>query len=608
MQYHKLVFAHPIWLWGILLIPLLWLGFKFYRHKIMSNQPLIAFADPELLPHLIHKISTKKTTFSIIHIWCLLWLLGMLAMAGPRYRFIEYETYKPDAALMIMLDLSQSMRAEDLKPNRIIQAKQQIEDILKLAKSIRIGLIGFAKFAHLITPITDDFSTIQHLLPAVDVDLITKQGINLSAALNLAIKSLQAEPGNSKHILIISDGNFIADDINATKKISQDGICIHAIGIGTEQGAPYKDKTGSWVKINNKVVIAKLNADILKYIVQIGKGRYWQASYNEQELTRFIRQITQNGNNKINTTGKIKQWEESFFWLLFPMLILALLLRRKHIQFNILVFSVLLGMPQPSTALDWFKNSEQQGEQYYKNGDYEKAAVTFTDPYRQGVALYKAGKFAAAEQAFKNSSRVEVAIDAQYNLGNAQLKQGKYKLAIDTYRSVLQKAPEHEAAKINLKIAKKLFKKEKKAKIDKSCGCNNGKNQPDTKQSEQPASNKNNNADATNKTNDDSNTQNSADVKNDNGNDKKNIKATSNNAQQPNSENTENSIEKNNQLEQNNAKSKSKNNDYAAEQSAVAGSPDKQASEDTATEILLKQLNNDIKFFLRNKFLIEENK
>ena len=300
-----------------------------------------------------------------------------------------------------MLDLSLPMTAEDVKPNRIIRAKQQIEDILKFGKGLRIGLIGFAKIPHLITPITDDFATILHLLPAIDVDLISKQGNDLKTALNMAAKALHAEPGNSKHILIISAGNFDDEAIDSIKKLTADNIYVHFIGVGTEEGAPYKDKSRSWYKANNKVVISKLNTAALLNMAKSGKGQYLQLSYNEGELITLLKQIINANSNKLIANSVVKQWEEGFFWLLFPMLILALIMQRKHLQLSMFILVVLLAMPQIGFALALFKNSEQQGEQYYKNGDYEKAAVTFTEPYRQGVALYKAGKFAEAEQAFK---------------------------------------------------------------------------------------------------------------------------------------------------------------------------------------------------------------
>ena len=586
MQYNNITFAQPYWLWGLLLIPIVILFFKLATKKTADKQ-LANFADPELLPHLLANIPGKKPMVNLLSLWCLLWLIGVIAMANPRWKFIEYETYKPDAALVVVLDLAQSMSAEDLKPSRIVRAKQQIQDILTAGRGVRVGLVGFAKVPHLITPITDDFGTILHLLPAIDIDLISKQGGDISAALQMASKLLQAEPGESKHILLISDGNFKNNYIDAIKTLTAKNILLHVAAVGTEQGAPFKDATGAWKKVNNELVIAKLNIDILQGIAKLGSGKYWQVNYGDQDTASLVQQILGNGvNNQVMGTTTVRQWEEGFFWLLFPMLVLALLLQRKHLQLGLYMVAIMLCMPEQSMALDLFHNNAQQGKILFDNGEYEKAAEKFADPYKRGVALYKAGQFAAAEQAFNDSSRPAVALQAKYNLGNAQLKQGKYKQAIDTYEVLLKEDPDNTLAKDNLALAKKLLKdKENQSEQENNKSCPNvNKNQQDK--------------DANSK-GDKDNTDN-----------KDNNKQASTNSEDDNQASANKNI---------NTDDKGKPEQSAAQESTAKdqqpttspqelgkGSANNKDDADLETEVWLQRLNNDIKTFMKNKFLIEE--
>ncbi len=472
MLYSGLTFSNPIFLWGLLALPLLALLFFLYKHSVyVKNSTINNFADLELLPHLLKTRKHVKQGISIYIIWSLLWSIGVIAMAGPRWKFKTYETYQTSAAaVVIVLDLSQSMNAEDIKPNRITRAKQAIQDILAEAHDVRIGMIVFAEVSHLITPITDDFATIQHLLPAIDVKLIHKQGSRILPALKMAKKLLGKEPGKKKHILLISDGDFSDNYLDSIDQLISASIRLHVMGIGTQVGAPFKNSTGDWQREKDQVVIAKLAKHNLQIIAKKGDGFYWEPSYRLEEILAWLRIVKgfDGGNLLPDTT--VKQWEEGFFWFIVPMLVLSLWMYRKQLQYGMLLIPLVVfsAFPNEIKALDLFKNSDQKAKTLYQEQHYSESAYKFTDPYRQGVALFRAQRYLEAEVVFRKSNRAEMHKVSCYNLGNAQVMQKKYIEAIATYNLILHNYPDDDSTQHNLSIAKQLLKQNPKSPIQDS--------------------------------------------------------------------------------------------------------------------------------------------
>lgn len=152
-------FAHPLWLWGLLL-PLLM--FLLVRQRSVFSKRIQHFADSHLLPHLLINTPNSPRLLKSFFIWTAIWTLGILALASPRWDYEEQEVVRAHNNLMILLDLSDSMRVKDLPQARLEQAMQEIEDLLRQAKDLNIGLVGFAGIPHLIAPLTDDYQTLRH--------------------------------------------------------------------------------------------------------------------------------------------------------------------------------------------------------------------------------------------------------------------------------------------------------------------------------------------------------------------------------------------------------------------------------------------------------------
>ncbi|EDN67234.1 conserved hypothetical protein [Beggiatoa sp. PS] len=223
-------FAQPQWLWA-LFVPLFvllvaWLA----RHRKHYFLRVRDFADAHLLPHLL--ISDNKSNQKVPHfgkgLWFILWILGVLALAGPRWDYDEQAVIKQRANLMILLDLSESMRVKDLPHSRLEQALQDIEELLDREEDIYVGLMVFAGIPHLVTPLTDDYNTLRHLLYELDIDLLPVQGSQLTPALDSATRWLKGQAATMvPHILVISDGEFEEDDFQNSLALIQKTIYIY---------------------------------------------------------------------------------------------------------------------------------------------------------------------------------------------------------------------------------------------------------------------------------------------------------------------------------------------------------------------------------------------
>jgi len=458
-------FAIPFWLWGLALIPVIWILYTLYYRQGDGQTQLERFADPHLLPHLMaedeQKGRRKQRIWLSLLAWSLLWTFGLLAMAGPRWDYTEVKAYAPANNLVILLDLSRSMDVQDVKPSRLARAKQEIEDINRMTEGVNIGLIAFASVPHVITPLTDDKETMSRLLPSLKTDLVYTQGSNLSPALKRAGTMLENELGKEKHVLVVSDGDFSDGDASifkAGQELIKQGVRVHVMGMGTAEGAPVPDGKGGYAKENGTAVISRLEQDRLSRIAEDSKGAYLEASYLENDTRGLLARIGSAAESEGQKTARF--WEERFYLFLAP-LVLLLPWFRRNAAFPVLILFFL--QPAQVQAFEWrdlFLNKAQQGKAAIEQQKYEQAAGKFDDPYRRGVAQYKAGQYEQAAQSFSEVDRPDVAMDAQYNLGNAQLMKGHIQNAIESYEKILESNSDHKDAAHNLKIAKKMLQQQ----------------------------------------------------------------------------------------------------------------------------------------------------
>ncbi len=287
-------FAHPEYLYALVLVPLIII--LFIARNIKNKRSLKRFGEYDLMDKLMFGVSRGKSILKLI-LFCIALSLIILGLANPQIGTKLEEVKREGVDVIIALDVSNSMRAEDIKPSRLERAKQAISRFIDGLENDRIGLIVFAGQAYVQLPITTDFNAAKLFLSTIEPDMIPTQGTAIGAAIELAGKSFVGTDNKHKVLVIITDGENHEDDaVEAAKKANEEGVIIHTIGMGSIEGAPIpiyrngqpsdfmKDKSGI-------VVVTRLDQTMLQQIAAEGKGLFVRASTGDAGLETVMSEI-----------------------------------------------------------------------------------------------------------------------------------------------------------------------------------------------------------------------------------------------------------------------------------------------------------------------------
>jgi Ca-activated chloride channel family protein len=325
-------FAEPLWLWALLLpLPLWWL--PRLRRAARDQERLERYADRALLPHLVSGWQGAARVRRHLGFWTLLWALGVVALAGPRLGYSEVSLYAANSNLMILLDLSRSMDAADVKPSRLARARQEVEDLLDAESGARVGLVAFASVSHVVTPLTEDAQTLRHLLPSLSTDLVRWSGSRLAAALDRTRRLLAAQPDASTNaVLLLSDGDFTEPGLEeAAARLAAAGIRLHVMGIGTPEGAPVPDGDGGWVEdAAGRRVMSRLDEVLLTRLARAGGGIYRRADFRDADTRALLEALAAADSGQRATGGSYRIWHERYYVPLLALMALMLAWFRRQ--------------------------------------------------------------------------------------------------------------------------------------------------------------------------------------------------------------------------------------------------------------------------------------
>ena len=329
-------FSEPAWLWALLLcLPVaLWLLLTARVSK--RNERIRQYADSHLLPHLLGRSEVSATTqWQRYARWALMWILLVLAMAGPRWDFTDVQLFRPGTNLVVLFDISRSMDVADVQPTRVARAQQELADLLDRNRGIRIGVIGFASIAHVVAPVTEDMNSIRRVLPALDSRLVQLQGSRLVNAFERAAELIAGQPAESVNsLLIITDGDFDEPDLAPRlQAFAAAGVRVHVLGIGTPEGDAVPDRNDIWIRDNSgQVVVSSLNEPLLKLMAEAGGGIYQRADYRQQDTRRILEEVKAQALPRGEADEHTRVWNERFYWLAGLALVLLLPLFRRTLQ------------------------------------------------------------------------------------------------------------------------------------------------------------------------------------------------------------------------------------------------------------------------------------
>ena len=328
-------FANSEYLYALGLIPVFTLIFIVLRIK--RRKDLHRFAQPAMLNDLMPNASDSRPVIKFIIIMLAL-TSSIIACARPQFGSKLKTEKKEGIELIIALDVSNSMLAEDIEPNRLERSKRAISRLVDNMSNDKIGLIVFAGDAYTQLPITTDYQAAKLFLNAVNTSYVSKQGTAIGAAINLAVNSFSPQFDGSKAIIVITDGENHEDDaVAAAKAAKEQGIFVHTIGLGLPQGAPIpvftngqkdyrKDKDGN-------IVITKLDEAMLQQIAAAGSGVYVRANNSQIGLTTLFSEINKMGKAEIESQS-YSEYDDQYQWFVALALLLFLLdfiiLERKN--------------------------------------------------------------------------------------------------------------------------------------------------------------------------------------------------------------------------------------------------------------------------------------
>ena len=458
MSFAEFHFIRPTWLLAI--FPYLVIIVFMLRNKL-SRGNWSAVCDADLLPYLLQEKPSQNNRW-VLTSGAIAAFLVIVALAGPSWQRIPSPVFRNESALVIALDLSRSMDAEDIKPSRLIRARYKIADILKRRKDGQTALLVYSGAAFTVTPLTDDTETIASQLTALTTDIMPSEGDNAELVLNKAVDLFKQAGLQKGQILLVTDGV----DVDKTKEAATalENYSLSILGVGTTEGAPIAVPEGGFLKDEHgSIVIPKLNAADLAKLAQQGNGVYQSISTDDSDILALLSALEQplQQQGKENKNLLLDQWEDKGPWLLLLVVPLAALNFRKGLLTIGLV--LLLPLPKNSYAVEWqdlWQNKDQQAAKAYKDKDFDKAATLFENPDWKAAANYKAGAY---DKALENLTPKpdEKNANVLYNQANALAKSGQLEQAIKAYEKALALKPNDDDAKYNKELVEKALEKQK---------------------------------------------------------------------------------------------------------------------------------------------------
>ena len=452
----------PEWLWALPLSALI--TFAMARRELAPGnwQRII---DSALAPYVLLRSVSERHNYR----WWLMTLGGIIAalsLAGPSWNRAEQPVFRSEQAMVIAVDLSRSMDAQDLTPSRLTRARFKILDILERRNSSQTALIVYSANAFTVIPLTTDSDTIAALVKSLGTDIMPSRGSYPAAAINKGRQLLEQAGVGYGEVLLITDGGTSPAAERAAADLYDGGYTLSVMGVGTPVGAPIPKVGGGFVTDQSgQIAVSKLESKELRRLAAAGHGRYMSLSVDDRDLNVLLSGVidfTSVSDESLTTD----QWQEEGPWLLLFLLPLASLAFRRG--WLLVIFFVLMPVVEPVYAFSWddlWLTKDQQAQKQLAEGNPVDASQLFKNPVWKAVANYRAQQYAGSAEGFARQEETE----SLYNLGNALARLGEFESAIHAYEQVLEITPDNEDAQYNRDVLKEL--------LDQQQQSENGQNQ-----------------------------------------------------------------------------------------------------------------------------------
>ncbi|NJK93023.1 MAG: VWA domain-containing protein [Blastochloris sp.] len=520
--------AEPLWIPLTLILVLLAAAVMVYA-ELRRRQLLQTLAQNRLLPELTANISLWRRRLKQILLLAALLCFG-LAMARPQMGYRWEEIKRKGIDILFAIDTSRSMLAQDVRPSRLERSKLAVIDFSRNFNGGRLGLVPFAGTAFLMCPLTLDTEAFYESLQALDTNVIGRPGTNIGAAILEASQAFAKGSGDEKILVLITDGEDLSGEaLSAARQVAEQGVKIHAVGVGTPAGdlipdargqgsnAFLRDNSGSFVK-------SRLDEGTLKQLASITGGSYHPLGQRGEGLEAILRE-NQHLMKELELKESMRKVPlEQFQWPLLAGLILLMaemLLResrrptppsprqkqKSKLEAATLILLLILSpglTPQARATLRQAEDSLKSGQMTQAMESYrlewQKNPDNLQLLYNLGVAAYRSQDYEEATRAFaetRNTRDLGLQQKAYYNLGNTQFRRGEaalpnnveaaikeWEAALDSYQGALALKPGDKDAQFNHDLVKKRLEELKKnppQKQPNSQNQNQDQNDPDQK-------------------------------------------------------------------------------------------------------------------------------
>lgn len=474
-------FAYPWALWFFwIAIPLLAGMYMFYfrwKKKVLARFGYDATVSRLIKPeiHSRQKLKMYCTLVAVGFIW--------IAAAGPQLGTKLREVHRRGIDVLIAVDCSKSMLAEDVKPNRLARAKLALSSLISSLEGDRVGIIAFAGTAFLQCPLTLDYSAAKMFLDFIDTNLIPRPGTAVGEAILVAVKSFSRKERKYKVLVLITDGeDHNSNPLAAAGEARREGVKILTVGIGSPDGEPIpirdangaisgykKDRSGN-------IVMSKLDETTLQKIALETGGKYFRATSGEIEITGITKEIK--GMDKKYLRGRVySQYENRYqFFLLiaFIVLLVGLIIPEMGpiLSLKTTVIALCIAGLYASDLYASVRKKINRANSLYNNEKYDEALEIYKDAqiddpesfvlyFNSGNTYYRSGEYEQAFEEYRkalDAKDINIQANAYYNMGNALYRQGKLPEAILHYRKVLELDEDDEDAKYNIEFIQKKLK------------------------------------------------------------------------------------------------------------------------------------------------------
>ncbi len=435
-------FLRPAWLWAVIPLAIL-IGWLWRQQNRSAWNGLCA---PSLLQFLQHAPARQRTWLGLLAAG---WFIAVIALAGPTWSQYPQALLTSPHAVVIVLDLSPSMEATDVVPSRRVRARFKVTDLLTHLHDAHVALVAFADDAFVITPLTTDYQTILNLLTNLAPDLMPVSGSRVDRALHQAQTLLTQTGFEHGSVVLITDDEPDERAFQAARRLRTSGFTVSVLAVGTPEGAPIPVAGGGFATDRDgRIIIAKVDTEKLQHLALQGGGRFSRLQPDDRDIQYISGLPTPGGLPSSPSYQEALQWQDQGPWLIVLLLPLAALAFRRGVW---LVWIVIagLGLPPPMAfAWSWadlWQRRDQQAAAAFREQDFERAAELADDPLQRGNALYRAGQYQKAVEAFKQVHNAT----GSYNLANTYVKLQRFQEALAAYEQALAQNPQLEDARYN---------------------------------------------------------------------------------------------------------------------------------------------------------------